>query len=327
MGEKYRDERVEYVEPERGCASKFGGHCRRFWWFHLIVFSLILMTIMLPFVYVAYPNMAQQDVNRSTLEITSMKIREPTPDSFHVEITQVLGSKSPFHPYLDAFNASVHMAGSSVPFATLLTPRAKAVDGAKGTISQTVMLPNVEAFTNFSTAILLNEKVNLTLWGKTGLKLGGLPKTIVTYNKTVTMKGLNELKGFNLTKFHLVQPAEADGTNMRGTVLIPNPSVLSLQLGTVTLDLSVDGTSVGKSRLENVIIEPGDNLVEMASTVNQTYVLGLITAPGSKYPKGIIPLDVLGKTSVYNGKELSYFSKALASKKLRVDLNVLAAGK
>ena len=76
-----------------------------------------------------------------------------------------------------------------------------------------------------------------------------------------------------------------------------------------------------------MIIEPGDNLVEMASAVNQTYVLGLITAPGSKYSKGIIPLDVLGKTSVYNGKELSYFSKALASKKLRVDLNVLAAGK
>ena len=50
-------------------------------------------------------------------------------------------------------------------------------------------LPNVDAFTNFTVASLLREKVDLKLWGKTGLKLGGLPKTTVTYNKTTTMKG------------------------------------------------------------------------------------------------------------------------------------------
>ena len=49
MVEKYnRDVREEYVEPERGCLSKFGSHCRRFWWLHLILFSLILITILLP---------------------------------------------------------------------------------------------------------------------------------------------------------------------------------------------------------------------------------------------------------------------------------------
>ena len=74
----------------------------------------------------------------------------------HVDITQVLGSKSLFHPYLDAFNASVSMEGSSVPFAMLETPRVQAVDGAKGTINQIVKLPNVDAFTNFTVAILLS---------------------------------------------------------------------------------------------------------------------------------------------------------------------------
>lgn len=322
MAEKYREERVEEGFPESSGLEQFMSHCRKFWWFHVILLSAILVAIILPFVFVAYPNMAQQDVNDSTLTIKSMVISDPAPDSFHIVLTQVIGSKSKFHPVLDAFNASVSMLGSSVPFAYLNTPRVQSHDGVEGTIDQKVVIPDLDSFTAFSVAVMQKEEVNLVVSGKTGLKLGSLPKINVTYNKNVTTKGLNALKGFNVTAIHLVLPPEDDGTNMRGTIIVPNPSVMTLYLGNVTLDLSVDGTSIGQSRLQNVVVSPGDNRIEMASTVNETIVLGLVSSPDSKYKNGVLPIDILGNSSVYNDQELPYFSKALASNKLRVNLNI-----
>lgn len=42
--------------------------------------------------------------------------------------------------------------------------------------------------------------------------------------------GLDGLKGFDLTSFHVIFPALSDGTNMNGTVLIPNPSIMSIEM-------------------------------------------------------------------------------------------------
>jgi hypothetical protein len=133
--------------------------------------------------------MAQQDVNRSTLTIKSLEIRDPAPNSFHIQLTQVIGTKSMFHPILDAFNATVSMVGSSVPFAYLQTPRVHAVDGEQGTIDQRVVLPSVDAFTAFSMAVMLKDKVDISVLGKTGLKLGSLQKVTVNYNHTTTLTG------------------------------------------------------------------------------------------------------------------------------------------
>lgn len=176
-----------------------------------------------------YPNIAQRDVNRSTLEITEMEITDPAPDSFHIRLTQVIGSKSSHHPNLDAFEAKISLPEKE-PFMSLQVPPVKAEDGAIAKIDQDASLPDGDAFAEYALAVMKQEEVKMIVKGKTGLKLGSLPKTTVTYDKTVTMKALNGLKGFNVTEFELVTPARADGTNMIGNVLIPNPSVMSLTM-------------------------------------------------------------------------------------------------
>lgn len=40
--------------------------------------------------------------------------------------------------------------------------------------------------------------------------------------------GLNNFNGFNVTSFEIKLEAESDGTNMIGTVYIPNPSVMTI---------------------------------------------------------------------------------------------------
>lgn len=145
----------------------------------------------------AYPKIAQHDVNDSTLNITSMSISNPTPDSFSLKQTQVIGSGSSFHPRIYAFDAAVSLLGAAVPFATVHVPGVKSKDGAELVIEQTVDLSNASAFGDYATAVMLNEEVSMNIYGKPGLKQGELPKNTVTYNKTVTMKGTSRSSGLS----------------------------------------------------------------------------------------------------------------------------------
>lgn len=136
-----------------------------------------------------YPKIAQHDVNDSTLDITEMVISDPTPDSFQLNQTQVIGSHSSYHPEIYAFDAAVSLAGAAAPFATVRVPGVKSKDGAEVEVSQAVDLSDADAFGDYAKAVMLNEEVSLNIYGKPGLKEGSLPKTTVTYDKTVTMKG------------------------------------------------------------------------------------------------------------------------------------------
>jgi hypothetical protein len=118
-----------------------------------------------------------------------MVISNPTPDSFQLNQTQVLGSKSPYHPQIYEFDAKVTLAGAANPFTTVRVPGVKSVDGVEIHVDQPVDLSDTSAFGDYATAVMLNEEVSLNIYGTPGLKQGALPQTTVTYNKTVVMKG------------------------------------------------------------------------------------------------------------------------------------------
>jgi hypothetical protein len=88
------------------------------------------------------------------------------------------------------------------------------------------------------------------------------------------------------------------------------------------MDLSVAGTPIGQSHFYNMILVPGNNTIPMTSTVNQSVVFSMITAKNSPYSSGIVPVDIRGNKSVYNGQELPYFSSALASNNITIELDV-----
>lgn len=118
-----------------------------------------------------------------------MDISDPTPDSIHLAQTQVLGSHSTFHPQIFAFSASVSLLGAAAPFASVQVPAVQSKNGAAIDISQTLSLTDTTAFGDYAKAVMLNEEVGLNIYGKPVLQEGALPKTTITYNKTVTMKG------------------------------------------------------------------------------------------------------------------------------------------
>ncbi|KAF9884420.1 hypothetical protein FE257_001751 [Aspergillus nanangensis] len=300
--------------------GRIRAHFRRFWWVHLIVIVVVTLCISLPVVYVGYPRIAQSDINKSTLEVKSMSITEPTPDSFQLDQEQVIGSSSIFHPTIFAFDAQVKLAGTETPFATVQVPQIQANDGVEVHINQHVDLSSADAFGAFATAVMVNEEVNLNVYGEPQLKQGPLKTITVNYNKTATMKGLNKLSGFKLLEMKLTKE-KPDGTNSEGEVLIPNPSVMTITMGNLTLDLAVDGTNIGQSFLNDLVLKPGDNKIAMTANVNQSALVPMLSKYEDK--KYIVPCDITGNSSIYNGKHLPYFEKALAANVLKVDLNIL----
>lgn len=126
-------------------------------------------------------------MRESTLTITAMSALEPTPDSFRLIETQVVGTNSPYHPHFYAFNVDVGLLGDA-PFGTITIPAFDVKDGAELFVNQTVKL-NTYAYTRFSKEVVMNEEVPVNVVGKVALKQGGLPKITVDYNKTVTLKG------------------------------------------------------------------------------------------------------------------------------------------
>lgn len=132
--------------------------------------------------------------------------------------------------------------------------------------------------------------------------------------------GLNSFNGFNITQFQLfLEPQGPDGANLIGQAYIPNPTVMSVEFGNVTFDVSVDGQSIGQSRINNLFLVPGNNTVPVRSTTDQATVLNLIT---TKYKNGILPLDITGNSTVVNGQHLSYFENAFSKSTQHLNLNL-----
>lgn len=315
-------------------AARYGGkptfgqklkrHCARFWWVHVIIFIILALVTVLPIIYVGYPNLAQSNINKGTIAILSESITDPTPDAVTIDLRSVLLTHSKYHPQLDSFDGSFYLEGSDTPFIEdLHIPPVKARNGTETEVKQRLQITNLDAFTEYTKKSLISEELTLRLKGKGGLKQGSLPKTTVHYNQKVNIKGFNGLKGLNVTSFRLLTESLPDGGNSIGSVFIPNPTVITLAMGNVTVDMTVAGTFIGNGTMPDLLIRPGNNTVPIHVTVNQTAVVALLQEP--KYHCGILPVDIASNKSMYNGVELTYYSKALQANQLRNDLNVRPA--
>jgi hypothetical protein len=111
----------------------------------------------------------------------------------------------------------------------------------------------------------------------------------------------------------------SDGSNLIANVSIPNPSVMTLDLGNVTMNLAVDGTAIGYALIPNLLLKPGENKYPLQSHVEQLTILGLIQ---NKYKNAVLPLQIVGNSSIKDGQHLTYYEDAIKSNTIHLDLNV-----
>ncbi|KAJ5247721.1 hypothetical protein N7468_002704 [Penicillium chermesinum] len=304
--------------------SGLRGNLKRWWWLYTISLSVIVMVVTLPIVYVAYPKIAQRDVNKSTLNITRMVISDPDPTSFVLYQSQTVKTASSFHPWIYSFEAAVSLPRAPRPFISVHVPKTKSVNGAVIEISQSIILSDTNSFANFAEVIMTQEEIQMDIQGKPNLQEGGLPKVPISYNKTVTMRGLNKLKGFNVTEIQLLQKLD-NGRNMKGTVFIPNPTVMTITLGNVTFDLSAQDQPIGQVYLDNLVLRPGGNTVPMTAAIDEIKIVHLFLSKTNPIREGMIAFNITGNSSVYNNKQLPYFTEALKASSFTAQIDVTQA--
>ncbi|KAI9679922.1 MAG: hypothetical protein M1817_004937 [Caeruleum heppii] len=320
----HSDVYTESASPDRkkpGFGSRLKTHLKKWWWLYLIILACVVLIIVLPLIYVGFPNIAQKGVNESTLEIKSMQLTNPTSTSFRLQQEEVLRSDSKYHPQLDSFNASLFLESTLPdikPFAYVQVPAVKSTGEVSFTLDQVVEIADLEQFTEYTKLVVDSEEYRLAIRGRPVLHQGSFPETTVDYNEVVTLKGLNKLAGFDVQEFEIKLRPEPDGANMVGKVFIPNPTIMTIEMGNVTLNLYIEGEFIGTSLIQDLTLRPGDNVVDMRSTTDRLIVLEKL----GQFEDGILPVDVIGNSSIYNGQHLTYYEDALSANTQRIMLDV-----
>ena len=141
-------------------------------------------------VYVGFPRIAQNGINKSTLRVDSLELSDPSPNSFHLKEKLIIGNHNIYHPRLDAFNTSLSVHGTGKPFTYVELPAIHATEEVISYVDQMVQIVDMEAFTNYNTLLLTSEEVQVDIEGRTDLHEMRNPVTTVDYRKTVTLKGI-----------------------------------------------------------------------------------------------------------------------------------------
>ncbi|KAF2155421.1 hypothetical protein K461DRAFT_292281 [Myriangium duriaei CBS 260.36] len=313
----------EYMDngsPRPKRQGKFKRHCARWWWLHIIVFIAIFLIVLLPVVYVAYPRIAQDDINKSKIHTTNMMIQNPTPSQLDLTLKGFLETASAFHPWLRPFNASLYLVGHEQPFINISVPELLGKNGTQFTTSQVAQISNIGEFTAFCAFLLGLPTLDIVLYGHGDLKLGGLPTTTVTYNQTVSLAGLNALKGTEVTEFHLGGGSLPFNANSHGNATVPNPTGDTFDFGDVSLNMFVDDIAIGNATLPGLTMTPGNNSYPLYATANQTSIVKVLAQP--KYRCGVFPVTMKGNASIFGGEVLPYFTTAFQASNTIVQLNL-----
>jgi len=142
------------------------------------------------------PKIAQKGVSDATVEVTDLEFRQPTNVSLVITQKAILHSPSIYTPTLDPFNASFWLVTNgqyaSEPMLNLSMPRIHALHPQSTTSleNQFVEINSLEQVTAFSTAVLTQETVVTAMTGRTKLHEGALPVNWVTFNTTISQKGI-----------------------------------------------------------------------------------------------------------------------------------------
>jgi hypothetical protein len=130
---------------------------------------------------------------------------------------------------------------------------------------------------------------------------------------------LNGLQGLDIRNISITLQPAADGSNMRAQVFIPNPSPLTIEMGTLSLNVYVGETLIGVATIEDLTLRPGDNTVPMTAVADAGTTIGLIN---SEYHDARLPVRIIGNNSTVDGQLIPYFSAALASAPLTTTLDL-----
>ncbi|KAJ5251171.1 hypothetical protein N7489_001581 [Penicillium chrysogenum] len=310
--------------------NKFRRHCRRFWCIYLIA-NVIFLAIFLPvFFLVAIPAIAQLVVNKSDLRIVNAEVMHPTTDTVRMTLEAKVNLKLALGVRLDpvVFYTFVRSAGHENAYAGIEIP-GQTIKGnySLGVTDQLTPILNMTSWETFVGQTVFQKETALSLYGVTTGYLGVLKNHIVL-DKDVVIPTLNKFEGFSIADSTFLLPAEDDGSNLVANLTLPNPSALSFEVGTITLDLKSGNTDlvIGNATVKNVTLRPGNNTFPLRGVVDIGTIVSnlteVVSSQGSAIRRGALSLTAVTRSIVSNGTLIPYYTKVLGSLPLVANVSI-----
>jgi len=295
----------------------FWGCCT--WYFCLAAICLIVLVVMLVVAFAIIPALAQKKVNNSYLELNGMEIKAPTADSFTLSIDSTLkGVKGPIKSTIKEFNADFLLDGgkSDKPFINVPIPEAKPRGDTPIIITDhDTTVTDYASFLEFASTLMSSTSLKVAIRGKTKVHVSAF-RASVDYNEVVETKGLNGLAGMKIKSYSL--KSGPNGQNLEGIVIIKNPSVVSLQAGTIEFDMKYEGATIGKGKLPDLFLKPGDLEYPFNAAANLTALLGILGTPHSDDEPLI--MQIRGTKVSYDDKEVPWLTTLLSAHDIDCEL-------
>ncbi|KZN89015.1 hypothetical protein EN45_076080 [Penicillium chrysogenum] len=174
---------------------------------------------------------------------------------------------------------------------------------------------------------VFQKETALSLYGVTTGYLGVLKNHIVL-DKDVVIPTLNKFEGFSIADSTFLLPAEDDGSNLVANLTLPNPSALSFEVGTITLDLKSGNTDlvIGNATVKNVTLRPGNNTFPLRGVVDIGTIVSnlteVVSSQGSAIRRGALSLTAVTRSIVSNGTLIPYYTKVLGSLPLVANVSI-----
>lgn len=206
------------------------------------------------------------------------------------------------------------------PFVNITLPQMH-VDGETeiNIPGQTVAITNETELIYWFSNVFDNPKVQLSTRGDSVVRLGALHSN-AHIQKTVEVSSLNKLSGFGIQHMQLMMPAEANGTNIQGTLNLPNWGALTLGIGNLSLNLMSGDLRIGLITVYDVLIPPGNNTRYFNGELYLDVVfqnLGtILSSQGDALSEGNIQIDATGNSTVVNGEHIHFIEAILNNRRV-----------
>ncbi|KAI0455643.1 hypothetical protein F5B21DRAFT_471098 [Xylaria acuta] len=324
---------IDHVQEKAAAAvpltkrQKVKRHCGRFKWWYLGV-GLIILIILLPLTFTKIiPAITQDIVDNQKLPIIGGTFQALSPTELSVTLETQLDT--PLAADLDPTTLFVYNKDTPdySPFINVTLPKLHVNHKTPVVVTnQTVKVTNETELIKWFDQVFDLPKVELSVKGKTTVHLGALKMT-ANIGKTIEAGALNHLEGFGITSLRLIYPPLEDGTNIKGTLNLPNAGVLTLGLGNLTLDLYSGDIKLGFVDIYEVVLPPGNNT---RNYEGQLYLKELVPNLGAildsqstPLADGNIELRARGNATMVNGVHIGYVEQVLNNKTLVATVPVI----
>ncbi|KAL3492252.1 hypothetical protein BJX62DRAFT_203499 [Aspergillus germanicus] len=318
---------VDDPKPKKSKRQRFRRHCARFWCCYLF-WNVIFLAIFLPiFFLVVIPAVAQLVVNKSTLLLVNATIIQPRPDSVMLTLEAALDLPIELPVRIEPLVLEVYnkwMDGNNTIFSSRI--EGTTIDGNTTLGVQNKFTPlNVPLWTDYVYQVVTEPNAPLPVRGSTNAYLGIL-KSHVTVDKDIHQHTLNSFAGFSIDDPKLLLSPREDGVNLIANATLPNPSVMTLQIGTTLLDLKSGEYLLGNATIDDLMLYPGNHSVPVEGIIDLDYLIDnlgdILKTQGDALSRGFLRLDAVGRNVTFDGVEIPYYAEAMRKLTLTADVSL-----